>query len=151
MTDATATEPLADVQEGDYVISVFPAHQRSTSADDLLSLHRVTRRTPRRIWIGPDSHRLSGEPVSRWGRGRIRLPKPGEVEELRANARAKAEALQETGKEYSRKRERYIALIYAAARADRHVEFLDLLCHWESGTWDVDLDRIDAANQPEGA
>lgn len=150
MTNATATEPLADVQEGDYIIALRPVHQRSTGTDYILKLHRVTRRTKRRIWVGSHSYYLSGQPIERWSRDRIRLPKGGEVEGLEAAARFRAKEREESGKEYSRKRERYIALIYATARAGEHSSFLDLLCHWESGTWDDDLERIDRANQSRG-
>lgn len=150
MTNATATEPLADVQEGDYVITVFPADQRSTS-DVILKLRLVTRRTKRRVWIGSNSYRLSGNPTRKWGRERIRLPIPGEVDGLEAAARLRAAERNETGKQYSRKRERYIAMIYSAARADQYAWFLDLLCHWESGTWDDDLERIDEATTGQAA
>jgi hypothetical protein len=80
----------------------------------------------------------------------IRLPKPGEVLGLQVAQREKARQRTESGKQYSRKRERYIALIYAAARAGERDTFIDLLGHWETGNWDDDLDRIDAANQSEG-
>ena len=151
MSEAIATEPLADVQEGDYVIAVWPARDHFMNADVILKLHRVTRRTKRRVWIGPHSYRLSGQPTEQWSRDRIRLPIPGEVEGLEAAWRLRAAERNETGKQYSRKRERYIALIYAAARADRHVEFLDLLGHCESGTWDDDLARINKAKAEQEA
>lgn len=149
MTNATATEPLADVQEGDWAINEYP-HQCATIIQPIRHCFQVTRRTKRRVWIGGEQYRLSGKPVDQWSRNYLRLPKPGEVEELQAKDRAKAEARAETGKQYSRKRERYIALIYASAQTGDWDAFLDMLCHWESGTWDDDLDRIDAAKQPEG-
>lgn len=150
MTNATATEPLADVQEGDRVIAVFPAHERSTR-DVILKLRIVTRRTKRRVWIGPNSYRLSGEPTRQWGRECIRLPLPGEVDGLEAAARLRAAEREETGKEYSRKRERYIAMIYATGRAGQHDSFVNLLGYWESGTWDDHLERIDQATAGQAA
>ncbi len=146
MNPLATPQPLADVHKGDYVIAVSPAHQRSTSADDILILYRVTRRTKRRIWIGGNSYRLSGHTTRPWIRDRLRLPQPGEVERLEAAGRLKAAQCEESGHEYRRKRERYISLMYQAAlNRDREL-FVELLGPWEVGNWDDKLAKLDEIN-----
>lgn len=144
--DTLATpQTLVDVQKDDWVINEHP-HQCSTIKP---SRHcfKVTKRTPKLIWLGGERYRLSGQPVGQWARDWIRLPKPGEVDELRDEQAQKEAGRDESAHQYRDRRERYISLIYQAAlKRDREL-FVELLGPWEVGNWDEKLAKLDEINQ----
>lgn len=144
--DTLATpQPLVDVQQGDWIINEHPI--QCSTMTPIRHCFKVTKRTPKLIWIGGDRYRLSGAPTGKWAYDRIRLPKPGEVDELRDEQKQKEAGREESAHQYRDRRERYISLIYQAAlKRDREL-FVELLGPWEVGDWDEKLAQLDEINQ----
>ena len=150
--DTLATpQPLVDVQQGDWVIREHP-HPYSNCAlvEPIRRLYRVSKRTPSLIWLGGYRYRLSGIPVDGWARDSLRPPYPREVEELQEQERRRHESMKESAHEHAANRERYISLMYQAARSHDRELFVELLGPWEVGDWDdklAKLDEIDATTR----
>ncbi len=145
MNPLATPQPLADVRQGDWIISEY-RNLDAKIVDVIRRLYRVSKRTPSLIWIGGYRYRLNGAPVDGWARDSIRLPKPGEVEELQEQERQKQESMKESAHDHANARERYISLMYQAAISHDRELFVELLGPWEVGNWEDKLAKLDEIN-----